>query len=42
MGAAMVTVAPEIIDGCIQGGFPIMVMFAILSGVSVLCSYKLK
>ena len=41
MGATVVTVAPEIIDGCIQGGFPIMILFAILSGISMICSWKL-
>jgi hypothetical protein len=41
MGGAMVTIAPEIIDGCIHGGFPIMIIFAILSAFSAICSYKL-
>lgn len=41
MGGAMVTIAPEIIDGCIHAGFPIMILFAVLSGLSALCSWKL-
>lgn len=41
MGGIVVTIAPEIIDACISGGFPIMILFAVLSGLSALCSYKL-
>lgn len=41
MGGIMVTVAPELIDGCISSGFPIMILFAILSAFSAACSYKL-
>jgi hypothetical protein len=41
MGGIMVTIAPELIDGCISSGFPIMVLFAILSAFSAACSYKL-
>lgn len=41
MGGIMVTIAPEVIDGCISSGFPIMIIFAILSAFSAVCSYKL-
>jgi MFS transporter, putative metabolite:H+ symporter len=41
MGGIMVTIAPEIIDGCIHSGFPIMILFAVLSALSAACSYKL-
>lgn len=41
MGGVMVTTAPEIIDSCIHSGFPIMILFAILSAFSAGCSYKL-
>lgn len=41
MGGIMVTIAPEIIDGCIHSGFPIMILFAILSALSAAFSYKL-
>lgn len=34
MGGVMVTVAPQIINACISSGFPIMIIFAVLSGVS--------
>lgn len=41
MGGVMVTVAPEIIDACIEHGFPIMIIFSILSACSCFFSYKL-
>ena len=41
MGGVMVTLAPIIIEECISGGFPIMIIFATLSGVSIFISYKL-
>jgi len=40
-GGIMVTVAPEIIDSCIEGGFPIMILFAVLSIFCVFFSYRL-
>jgi MFS family permease len=40
-GGIMVTVAPELIDSCIQGGFPVMILFAVLSAASCFFSYKL-
>ena len=42
MGGVMVTVAPIIINVCITGGFPIMIIFAILSGVSGFLSSRLS
>lgn len=41
MGGVMVTVAPQIIDLCISSEFPIMILFAILSGLSGLFSSRL-
>jgi hypothetical protein len=41
MGGVMVTVAPEILDTCISKGFPVMVLFVILSGLSGLLSSRL-
>ena len=41
MGGATVTVAPIIIDTCINSGFPIMIIFAILSAVSGFFSSRL-
>ena len=41
MGGVMVTVAPEIIQACISGGFPIMILFAVLSGISIFLSSRL-
>lgn len=37
----MVTVAPEILDTCLSKGFPIMVLFVILSGLSGVISSRL-
>ena len=37
----MVTLAPIIIQSCIHSGFPIMILFAILSALSGLCSTRL-
>jgi hypothetical protein len=38
MGGAMVTVASFIISGCIDSGFPIMIIFAVLSALSAFFS----
>lgn len=37
----MVTIAPEIIDACIGSGFPVMILFTVLSAFSAACSRKL-
>jgi hypothetical protein len=37
----MVTVAPEILDVCISKGFPVMVLFVVLSGLSGVISNRL-
>ena len=42
MGGVMVTLAPIIIDSCINAGFPIMIIFAVLSGLSILVSKVLR
>ena len=41
MGGVMVTVAPTIIDLCITNGFPIMILFAVLSAISGVFSGQL-
>jgi len=41
MGGVMVTLAPIIIQICISGGFPIMILFAVLSALSIFLSYHL-
>jgi hypothetical protein len=41
MGGVMVTIAPEIIDACIGSGFPVMILFTVLSALSAVCSRKL-
>jgi hypothetical protein len=41
MGGVMVTVAPEILDVCISKGFPVMVLFVVLSGLSGVISNRL-
>ena len=41
MGGVMVTIAPIIIELCISGGFPVMIIFAVLSGVSGFLSSRL-
>jgi len=41
MGGVMVTLAPIIIEKCTNSSFPIMVIFAILSGASIFISYML-
>ena len=41
MGGVTVTLAPIIIQLCIDGGFPIMIIFAVLSAVSGFLSSRL-
>jgi hypothetical protein len=41
MGGAMVTGSSFIIDICIKSGFPIMIIFTVMSFLSLLCSYNL-
>jgi len=41
MGGVMVTVAPEILDVCLSKGFPVMILFVILSGLSGVISSRL-
>jgi hypothetical protein len=41
MGGVMVTIAPEIIDACISSGFPVMILFTVLSAISAFFSKKL-
>lgn len=41
MGGVMATVIPQIIGACESGSFPIMIIFAILSALSGVVSYRL-
>lgn len=41
LGGTMVTVAPIIIGSCMSKGFPIMIIFAVLSGLSIVLSTRL-
>lgn len=41
VGEAVVIFASEIIDLCLENGFPVMIIFAALSGVCVVISFML-
>ena len=40
-GAIIVLVNPEIINACLSSGFRIMIIFAVLAALSIVCSYLL-